>query len=147
MHPRAEMPVRERGVMRKKVRTVVNLEIQEFVELARQPGIIRRWCSVCGTVRPITSAENAAELLRTAREVTDDWLKAGKVHGVELSNGRMGICLTSLLRFAEDLNQRDPNALAQVMLARPDLDSGGYEIAETRTIGTQCSNTKGDSQC
>jgi hypothetical protein len=53
------------------------------------------------------TTEDAADLLRTVPKAIDHWLNTKKLHSAELLEGRIGICLPSLIALAEASNQRE----------------------------------------
>jgi hypothetical protein len=94
--------------MTKRIRTIVNLEIQESVRVRRQREVVREWCAACSAVQLMITSEEAADLLRAAPRAIDHWLNTRKIHSVELLEGRIGICLPSLIAWTEDSNQSAP---------------------------------------
>ncbi len=84
--------------MVKRKRTVVTVEIEQWLLVRSHPLPARFWCAACAAEVPSVAPEEAgsSEAAKTIRR----WAEEGKVHFMETPAEGVRLCLPSLLACA-----------------------------------------------
>ena len=80
-----------------KRRTEILLEITQLLVIKRSGNSGLAWCEGCARNVRMISTENAAIIARQSTRGIYQWVEAGRVHFTEKPEGRLLICLDSLL--------------------------------------------------
>lgn len=79
-----------------KKRTEITIETNRIVVISRRGLSARAWCSACGARVSMVTADEAARLARVSSRTVYAWVEAGRLHFMEISDGRLLICLDSI---------------------------------------------------
>jgi hypothetical protein len=79
-------------------RTQVRIETCQFIEVRRQGGLFRGWCSECGQPSPMLRLEEAA-MAGVSLQAVSRFAAARKLHFAGTGGAADFICLNSLLKL------------------------------------------------
>jgi hypothetical protein len=80
-----------------KRRTKILLEITQLLVIRRSGNSGLAWCATCAKNVHMVSTDNAAIIARQSTRTIYRWVEAGHLHFMEQPEGRLLICLDSLL--------------------------------------------------
>ena len=84
--------------MKSRRRTETTIETYEVLAIRRSRGPAEVWCPECGELARMVEPEAAAQLAAISTRAIYGQIEAGRLHYEESKEGRLLICLKSVLR-------------------------------------------------
>lgn len=86
-------------MMRKK-RTEITIETDRIVLIKGRRPQARAWCMSCASQVSMVTVDEAASFAHVSSRAIYRWIEGGELHFIETADGRLVICLNSILSAA-----------------------------------------------